>query len=444
MAMFNDLFEQHYNSVAEEVSRSSIRKNYNDSMSESLSNMQIGPQREYILQKAIRPYFGKQGVNKSPIGEPPEFIDLQSSDAVQYHCVCTLFIDIKGSTRLSLIYDLDFVYKFKNAVIQTCVEVIRSFDGNVHRLMGDAVMAFFGNNSTDKESSIADAINCTLILRAILEQSIRPWMKQKGLLPNDFGFRVGCDFGDDDDVLWGNFGYEGVGEISATGLSVDMASKLQGLASKNQTMLGQGLLEFINWPEKYSKIKSKTKGDVEENIPFVVPNLTDRDDNSINYAMRLLRYEDAMSFCALPREFRQQINSHVISNRIVSYECYTVENGNLNRYISASKFIEPGIDLVFKVTASTNERLKFPLKAIFTKTNHGKATPIKERDIEQGGIVKEMNKVTVSKYNRSILPVSEVSLNESTLYRGLHTMKCEVKDSNDSVIFRDWIAILIK
>ncbi|WP_201773481.1 hypothetical protein [Marinobacter similis] len=93
--------------------------------------------------------------------------------------------------------------------------------------MGDAVMAFFGGRSTEKEDAVADAINCSITLRAILEGSIKPWMERQGLDAKDFGFRVGCDFGNDEEVLWGSFGYRNVGEVSATGLPVDMASKLQ-------------------------------------------------------------------------------------------------------------------------------------------------------------------------------------------------------------------------
>src|SRR5690606_17225382 len=101
--------------------------------------------------------------------------------------VSTLFIDIKGSTRLSLLYDLEFIYKFKNAVLQTCIEIVRSFDGYVHRLMGDALMAFFGSQRMDKEQAAIDSINCALMCKLTLEKAIKPWLeKQKGFDASTF------------------------------------------------------------------------------------------------------------------------------------------------------------------------------------------------------------------------------------------------------------------
>lgn len=450
MDNFENTFDQMFKAVG---NRSTIAVAKSESMealdskqiSEEFSGLPSGPQEEFLLQAKIRPIFGKPGVNNSPIGTHPDFISLEGTKITQKHYACTIFVDIKGSTRLSLLYPLEFVYQFKNAVIQTCVETIRSFDGHIHRLMGDAVMAFFGGSSTEKEDAIADAINCSITLRAILEGSIKPWMEREGLDAKDFGFRVGCNFGDDEEVLWGSFGYRNVGEVSATGIPVDMASKLQGLAGKNQTMLGQGLLDFVYWPEKYSKIKIRDRGDGKESLPVVSPNITDADGNPLNYKMRQLSYDKSLEFSALPRSFREKICSGSVKDYTeIDYKCYSIENGSRREYISASRFLEPNISLAFVVRSSTNNRLKFPLKVVFKKTNHGPITPENERDVEQDGVVRYLRKERVSKYNTSYHLVSKVELSEATLYRGLHTMKCEVYDSDGVLLFRDWIGVMIK
>ena len=453
MADFERMFEDLYDSVKSRSRSTALNKSKSPSMEaadfnqvvESFQDIPAGPQEEFRLQTQIRPYFGKEGVNDSPIGTHPDFISLEGTGETLNHYTCTLFVDIKGSTRLSLLYSLDFVFTFKNAVIQACVEVIRSFDGHVHRLMGDAVMAFFGGNNTKKEDAVADAINCSITLRAILEGSIKPWMENEGLDSKDFGFRVGCDFGDDNEVLWGSFGYKSVGEVSATGLPVDMASKLQGLAGKNQTMLGQGLLEFINWPEKYSKVKTRGKEGDKESLPVVVPNITNSKGDSLNYKMRQLDYDRSLEFSALPRSYKEKIGYGSVKHHPeIDYKCFTIIDGNRKEYISATHFLEPHVSLVFEVTAKTRNRIDFPLKVVFKKTNHGPATPENERGIEQEGVVKSINKKRVSQYNRSFAPFSKVELPESTLYRGLHTMKCEVFDSNGIFLFRDWIGVMIK
>lgn len=448
MAKIDSLFENYFDSINREFNSKELTKGFlaeSRQLRDSVESLPAGPQEEFLLQSQIRPIFGKAGVNNSPIGTPPDFVSLEGTRTTKNQYTCTLFVDIKGSTRLSLLYPLEFVFVFKNAVIQTCVEIIRSFDGHVHRLMGDAVMAFFGGSTIEKEDSIADAINCSITLRAILEESIKPWMENKGLDSKDFGFRIGCDFGNDEEVLWGSFGYKNVGEVSATGLPVDMASKLQGLAGKNQTMLGQGLLDFVNWPEKYSDIKTRENAGNREILPVVIPNITDSDGNPLNYKMRQLSFNKSLEFSALPRSFREKIGGSPIKDHTeIDYKCFTVINYQKTEYISASKFLEPHLSLVFEVEARTNNRLSFPLKVIFKKTNHGAATPENERDIEQDGVVKYLQKQKISQYNKSFNPFSKVELSEATLYRGLHTMKCEVYDSNGVLQFRDWIGVMIK
>ncbi|SOB75323.1 Adenylate and Guanylate cyclase catalytic domain-containing protein [Marinobacter sp. LV10R510-11A] len=453
MANFERMFEDLYDSVKNRSTTTvtnkseslSIESSDSHPIKGSLNTLPSGPQEEFFLQKKIRPHFGKKGVNESAIGTHPDFIALEGTVNTLNHYACTLFVDIKGSTRLSLLYPLDFVFIFKNSVIQACVEVIRSFDGHVHRLMGDAVMAFFGGNHIEKEDAVADAINCSITLRAILEGSIKPWMEREGLDSKDFGFRVGCDFGDDHEILWGSYGYQNVGEVSATGLPVDMASKLQGLAGKNQTMLGQGLLDFVNWPEKYCKIKMRGKEGERENLPTVTPNITNSEGDPLNYNMRILSYDKSLEFSALPRNFRESISGNSVKDHTeLDYRCFTVKNNEKIEYISASRFLEPHVSLIFEAGSRTNNRLSFPLKVVFKKVNHGAAVPEDERDIEQEGVVKYLKKQRVSQYNKSFAPLSKVELSESTLYRGLHTMKCDIYDSNGALIFRDWIGVMIK
>lgn len=408
------------------------------------SGIPLAPQEQYELQRSIRPIFGKSEINSSPIGTHPNFISLENTDGdTQNHYTCTLFVDIKGSTRLSLLYPLEKVFTFKNAVIKTCIESIRALDGHVHRIMGDAVMAFFAQREGDKEDSIANAINCSVTLRMMLEEGIKPWMEKKGFDGKDFAFRVGCDFGDDEQVLWGSYGYSGVGEVSATGLQVDMASKLQNLAKKNQTMLGQSIIEYIDFPSYYLRTKTVEQDGISIEQSFVTPNLTRNDGTSLNYLMKLTQYEKLLELSPLPTHVRERITQqNVIGNPLIEYKCYTVDDSNNQKeYISVSKFLEKRVSLKFELCAITSSRLKFPLTVSFTKTNHGKeARKNDEEKTYQSTIKKLLN--PISSYSHS--SQRKVSIEESTLYRGLHTMKCVVHDSEGRMIFRDWIGVMVK
>ncbi len=87
--------------------------------------------------------------------------------------------------------------------------------------------------------------------------------------------------------------------------------------------------------------------------------------------------------------------------------------------------------------------MKFPLKSVFGKTNHGPVAPEEERDVEQKGVIKYLRQERVSSYNQSYRPVSMVKLPEAALYRVQHTMKRELYDSDGVFLSRDWIGVMI-
>lgn len=322
--------------------------------------------------------------------------------------------------------------------------MIRSLDGQVHRIMGDAVMAFFGSKSTCKEDAIADAVNCSVVLRALLENSIKPFMEQQGWEAKDIGFRVGIEFGDTDEVLWAAYGYAGVSEVTATGFPIDMASKLQGQASKNDTMLGQGLLGFVNWPDEYSKVKLVQRNGESKEQEFVQPNITDANGKPINYVMRLLDYNKCLKYSALPSNVKEELTQKaVIHNEHISFKCYTYIDGNKEEYISASKFLEKNIALIFEVNANT-QVFRCPLTVRITKVNHGPDVPINEREIPERKQDRYIQAGKGGRYSSSYMQSNAVKIDEATKYRGLHTMQCEVFDTANNLKYKNWIAVLIK
>ena len=56
-------------------------------------------------------------------------------------------MDMEGSTRLNLLHSPSEVARIKNAFSRMAMEVVKAFDGHVHRIMGDAVMAYFGGKT---------------------------------------------------------------------------------------------------------------------------------------------------------------------------------------------------------------------------------------------------------------------------------------------------------
>ncbi|MGL6176329.1 MAG: adenylate/guanylate cyclase domain-containing protein, partial [Vibrionaceae bacterium] len=247
---------------------------------------------EYRIQTIIREWFGKNGINTGSIGAHPDFARLGGTDETKYHHITTVFIDIKNSTRLSLRYDLEMVQKIKNAILRAASETVRALDGHVHRFMGDALMAYFGGVGQDREGTSMAAISCAALLRLLMEESIRPTLQSKGVDPKDIGFRVGIDYGDDRDVLWSSYGYTDVSEVTATSFYVDAAAKLQSMASKDNTMLGNQLVQHIDLPEFLIKQKTERRNGEPVVVPYLLPNYELETGSSHNYKIHELIFTE--------------------------------------------------------------------------------------------------------------------------------------------------------
>lgn len=403
---------------------------------EGLESLPHNIREEFVTQRFIRGMFGKEGVNCTSIGSHPDFSAIEYDDSTVKQYICTIFFDIKGSTRLSLLYSLEEVFTIKNSMLKATIEIIRAFDGYVHRLMGDAVMAFFGSSFKTKEDAVIDAINCCMTLKMFMDQSVKPSLEKMGFDTTDFGFRVGCDFGKDDEVLWGAYGFDSVGEISPTGLPVDMASKLQSLADKNSVMLGQGLLDFIVWPDRYGKYK--TSKEVE--IPYVTPNITQSNQKPLNYRMRMLDYTKTLALSALPIVNRSKYASSLQGCEHIEYKCLVVEDGKEVEYISASRCLNKHLSLMFVVSISNAAPLSFPLQLNLFKRNNGRDVPESE-GIETESLSKTIYTSIPNRINDNTSYKVEVP--ESTLYRGLHTMRCVVKDAYGLKVYENSIGVFI-
>lgn len=410
-------------------------------------NLPNAPQPEYQIQRPLRQYFDKPDYNYSTIAQHPDFKHLRDSDELVNHYICSMFIDIKGSTRLSLKYDLPFVYKFKNAVIQACIEVIRSFDGYVHRIMGDAVLGFFGSSAITKEQAILDCMNCAAMLKVVLEQNIQPWLREEK--PDfedvqDFGFRIGCNFGDDHEVLWANYGYGPTGEVSPTGLPVDLAAKLQGLSSKNKSMIGQGILEFFNWPESFSQLKTKKSDGEIINLPHVTPNYI-KDGSPLNYMMRELDQKAYLQGLPIPTDIKQSLCTGIVHNNMITLRNkVTSPTGDVYDFKSNSKVIPKNSSITTEIHIFNETSLLFPLKIKFIKKNNLGFKNEPEL-LETIAVRDEVDFIVYYNSSRTQqIRMHKKSITRECMYRGIHQLICEVRNKNNKLIFRDIVNVPIE
>lgn len=374
----------------------------------------------YSLQSLVRPLFGKGQEQPPDIGDHPDFLHLKGTHQLEYCPITTLFMDIESSTRLSLLYPLEAVYQIKNSFIRATMEIIKAFDGHVHRVMGDAVMAFFGGKRCLPEDGIINGLNCAAVLRYFVEAVVIPRLAAEGY-EDPFGIRLGLDYGDRQNVLWSSYGYPGMDEVTATSYYVDVASKLQHAAGRNEIMIGQSLREAIDFPQELLSLKSEMRDGHRYELRYVEPNHTDRNGNPINYRQFVLNWKDYLLTTPVA-----SVDSDLLkagsSNLSVKAEVYTQYKGqDLESVYPGSSFIlskERGIKFIPKLTYLP--MLPYTLK--FMVENHG--VEAKDGAMAQGRSDSDNH---VSEYTvKSQSMHNSIYQWEHTQYRGLHFMTVEI------------------
>ena len=137
--------------------------------------------------------------------------------------VTVLFCDVAGSTEMAEQLDPEEWAEIMNEAFEYLTGPVTRYDGNVARLMGDAILAFFGApvaHEDDPQRAILAALD---IVDGIAEfrQEIQD---EYGL---DFNVRVGINTGS---VVAGEVGSEVAGEYTAMGDAVNLASRMEQTA----------------------------------------------------------------------------------------------------------------------------------------------------------------------------------------------------------------------
>lgn len=272
---------------ADELLVKSIR-NGGEVISESLASVP----ESYGVKSLVRSKFGKHGLMQKSFGCHPDFEEINGKNELRYGYAITMFMDIIGSTKLGVTYSPLEVFKIKNDIIRCAIETIDSFDGHVHRIMGDAVMAFFRSNRKKNDGLIMDhaidALNCSVFLIEMIEKVVSPKLSSMGA--DKIGIRIGIDYGTDEDVIWGTYGYHGSHEVTATSYHVDVAAKLQQKAPKNSILVGENFVKLLGFDDRLISVMERIKAGIPEKQEFVKPNYLTSHGQPKNYRQYLINH----------------------------------------------------------------------------------------------------------------------------------------------------------
>jgi class 3 adenylate cyclase/tetratricopeptide (TPR) repeat protein len=152
--------------------------------------------------------------------------------------VAILFTDIVGSTSLAEALDPEEWREIVTGAHQLVSESVYRYEGTIAQLLGDGVLAFFGAPITHEDDPLRAVRAGLEIQQAMLlyQQKI----KQKA--PN-FQMRVGIHTGL---VVVGNIGNDLHMEYTAIGDAVNLASRLQSLASPGRILISEKTYHSIS------------------------------------------------------------------------------------------------------------------------------------------------------------------------------------------------------
>jgi len=167
--------------------------------------------------------------------------------AGQRRQVTVLFADLSGYTRLSSTLDPEEVHAILNAYFDVADAAIVEYGGTIDKHIGDCVMGAFGAptaHSDDPERALRAA---TDIHRAMAKLSER------------FGERLAAHIGiASGQVVASSTGSDRHVEYTLTGDTVNLASRLEGLAGDNETLVSDAV-----WRATHPAAEFNPRGEVE-------------------------------------------------------------------------------------------------------------------------------------------------------------------------------------
>lgn len=354
----------------------------------------------------LEKYFGKNKASFADItiGSHPDFKSLDYNEFEKHYCV-SMFVDIKGSTRLSLKHSLEEVRLIKDSLLTLCIHVANFFGGHIHRLQGDAAFIQFVRKDLHPNDSIINALNAATVLCQFVSTDLSSLFVQKEL--NPIKIRVGIDYGPKEKVLWSHYGIPGCNELTTTSIHTDLAAKLQARASNNSIRIGRNIIEALDLPSDYysTPTKKNDKGDYVQDYYI----LASPEFNYNQYIFDWNKYLTSFNFITKKADGSLEIESKAFELRC------TISNSNNSvseKYFQNSYAIPKGYSLKFELLRNGNSYQKFASEEIawqvFNRGSEAIAANQVNHDFE--GRFKNLN-----------------YCNSSTAYLGHHYLKCTIK-----------------
>lgn len=152
--------------------------------------------------------------------------------------VTALFADVVGSTTLAEQMDAEDWTSIMNRAFDRLSPIIYRYEGTIARLLGDAMLAFFGAPVAHEDDPVRAVRAALEMIEAVKDYAIEV-RKRHGI---DFAMRVGLNTGL---VVVGEVGSDLKFEYTAMGDSVNLAARMQSAAKTMTVLISEHSYRFI-------------------------------------------------------------------------------------------------------------------------------------------------------------------------------------------------------
>ncbi len=186
--------------------------------------------------------------------------------------VVVLYVDIDGSTQMTLSVASANLARILQLFSQEMSLVVANYGGYVLKYVGDAVISLFPAEH-DKKKACMQALECGKMMLDVISQCINPALSARGL--PELRVKISLDYGDVLVILYGK-SLENA-HIDVVGSSISMAAKMLAIVPTGRVIMGQSVRD--NLPEHVSR--TFVKFDVDESMWSYV------DQNKKRYSLYL-------------------------------------------------------------------------------------------------------------------------------------------------------------
>ncbi len=152
--------------------------------------------------------------------------------------VTALFADVVGSTSLAEKMDPEDWTDIMNRAFDRLFPIVHRYEGTIARLLGDALLAFYGAPVTHEDDAVR-AVRASLdMLQAVREHALEV-KRQHGI---DFTMRIGLNTGP---VVVGDVGSDLKYEYTAMGDAINLAARMQAAAQPMTVLIAEPTYRFI-------------------------------------------------------------------------------------------------------------------------------------------------------------------------------------------------------